>query len=243
MQCPVIFILKLNIDKLIPEIIAISTCLYYIACVSILEEVRTRNRRRAWDCHGLFSPPSRLLVFGSSYSLRCCTTGLSLSACLYQKVKAFRLVKTVLLSQAHGLSQAWWHIPLIPTLSWISEFKASLIYWVSSRTAQKNLVSKSKQVNKNKTKNSIVEMTGWNSWSYHICNQEVENKGFRMSPRFVSLLIQTRIPAGEWYLQQWVHHPTFLRPISQMACAKNKSQLWEGRCRQILGTQWVASLV
>jgi hypothetical protein len=55
-------------------------------------------------------------------------------------------------------SQAWWHTPLIPHSGgrgrWISEFEASLLYKVSSRTAratQRNPVSKNK--NKKKTKN------------------------------------------------------------------------------------------
>jgi hypothetical protein len=49
-------------------------------------------------------------------------------------------------------SQVWWHTPLIPALGrqsqadlWISEFKANLVYRVSSRTSkatQRNLVSK-----------------------------------------------------------------------------------------------------
>jgi hypothetical protein len=58
------------------------------------------------------------------------------------------------------MSQAWWHTPFIPALGgrgrWISEFKASLIYRVSSRTAsatQRNLVSKKKKLSKEKEKN------------------------------------------------------------------------------------------
>jgi hypothetical protein len=59
------------------------------------------------------------------------------------------------------VSWAWWHTPLIPALGglrrWISEFKASLVYRVSSRTAraiQRNPVSKNKkQTNKTKQKN------------------------------------------------------------------------------------------
>ena len=49
-------------------------------------------------------------------------------------------------------SQVWWHTPLIPALGrqsqadlWISEFKANLVYRVSSRTSkatQRNLVSR-----------------------------------------------------------------------------------------------------
>jgi hypothetical protein len=53
----------------------------------------------------------------------------------------------------------WWHMPLIPALGrqrqWISEFEASLVYRVSSRTAratQSNPVSK----NKNKTKQKKI---------------------------------------------------------------------------------------
>ena len=49
----------------------------------------------------------------------------------------------------HILSWAWWHMPLIPALGrqrqWVSEFEASLVYRVSSRTArtiQRNPVSK-----------------------------------------------------------------------------------------------------
>jgi hypothetical protein len=37
-------------------------------------------------------------------------------------------------------AEQWWHIPLIPAFGrrgrWISEFKASLVYIVSSRTAR-----------------------------------------------------------------------------------------------------------
>jgi hypothetical protein len=59
-------------------------------------------------------------------------------------------------------SQAWWHTPLIPALRGIgrqiSEFKASLVYKVSSRAAraiQRNPVLKkqtNKQTNKQKRK-------------------------------------------------------------------------------------------
>jgi hypothetical protein len=55
-------------------------------------------------------------------------------------------------------SQVWWHKPSIPALKTrgrqISEFEASLVYKVSSRTAraiQRNIVSK-KQKTKNKKK-------------------------------------------------------------------------------------------
>jgi hypothetical protein len=55
--------------------------------------------------------------------------------------------------------RAWWCRPLIPALGGrgrrISEFKTSLVYRVSSRTAratQRNPVSKNKQTNKNKNK-------------------------------------------------------------------------------------------
>jgi hypothetical protein len=56
-------------------------------------------------------------------------------------------------------SRAWWRTPLIPGGRGrrISEFKASLVYNVSSRTAraiQRNPVSK----NKNKTKRHRIEM-------------------------------------------------------------------------------------
>jgi hypothetical protein len=51
----------------------------------------------------------------------------------------------------------WWHTPLIPDLGGrgrqISEFEASLVYKVSSRTAkatQRNPVLKKNQKNKNK---------------------------------------------------------------------------------------------
>jgi hypothetical protein len=54
----------------------------------------------------------------------------------------------------------WWHTPLIPALGRISEFEASLVYRVSSRTAratQRNPVfkknkNKKKQTKKKKTK-------------------------------------------------------------------------------------------
>jgi hypothetical protein len=54
----------------------------------------------------------------------------------------------------------WWLAPLIPALGGrsrqISEFKASLVYRVSSRTVraiQRNPVSKKQNKNKNKNKN------------------------------------------------------------------------------------------
>jgi hypothetical protein len=60
-------------------------------------------------------------------------------------------------------AKQWWCTPIIPALGrqsrQISEFKASLVYKVSSRTAraiQRNPVSKkqtNKQTNKNKNKN------------------------------------------------------------------------------------------
>jgi hypothetical protein len=50
--------------------------------------------------------------------------------------------------------RAWWHTPLIPALGkQISEFEASLVYKVSSRTAratQKNPVSKNQKKKKKK---------------------------------------------------------------------------------------------
>jgi hypothetical protein len=63
-----------------------------------------------------------------------------------------------------NLSQTWWRTPLIPALGkqhlgsrWISEFKASLVYKVSSRTAratQRNPVSKN-QVKKKRKKRRV----------------------------------------------------------------------------------------
>jgi hypothetical protein len=57
-----------------------------------------------------------------------------------------------------NLGQAWWRTPLIPALGrqgqaagWISEFEASLVYKVSSRTAraiQRNPVSKNQKIKK-----------------------------------------------------------------------------------------------
>jgi hypothetical protein len=53
----------------------------------------------------------------------------------------------------------WWPMPLIPAFGgrgrWISEFKASLVYRVCSRTGrvtQRNPVSKNKKQNKTKQK-------------------------------------------------------------------------------------------
>jgi hypothetical protein len=58
----------------------------------------------------------------------------------------------------------WWHTPLIKALGGrgrqISEFEASVVYRVSSRTAratQRNPVSKSKQTNKNKNKHKVQD--------------------------------------------------------------------------------------
>jgi Sec-independent protein translocase protein TatA len=64
------------------------------------------------------------------------------------------------LSKTKHLAGQWYCTPLIPALgrqrqAWISEFKASLIYRVSSRTAratQRNPVSKNQNQNQNQTK-------------------------------------------------------------------------------------------
>jgi hypothetical protein len=63
------------------------------------------------------------------------------------------------------MSRAWWHTPLVPTLGGrgrrISEFKASMVYKVSSRTAraiQRNPVSKNK-TKQNKTKQNKTKQT------------------------------------------------------------------------------------
>ena len=56
-----------------------------------------------------------------------------------------------------GWGQTWWLTPLIPALRRLSEFEASLVYRVNSRTAratQRNPVSKNKNKNKNKNKKS-----------------------------------------------------------------------------------------
>jgi hypothetical protein len=58
--------------------------------------------------------------------------------------------------------QVWWHMPLIPALGRrISEFEASLVYKVSSRTArraiQRNPVSK-KPKKKKKQKKKLMEI-------------------------------------------------------------------------------------
>ena len=61
-------------------------------------------------------------------------------------------------------AEQWWHTPLIPVLGrqrqWISEFKASLVYKVSSKTVratQRNPVSKNKTKQTNKqTNNQMV---------------------------------------------------------------------------------------
>jgi hypothetical protein len=55
------------------------------------------------------------------------------------------------------ITEQWWRVPLIPSLGGrlISEFKASLIYRVSSRTEraiQRNPASKNKKQNKTKKK-------------------------------------------------------------------------------------------
>jgi hypothetical protein len=51
-------------------------------------------------------------------------------------------------------ARQWWHTPLIPGRGrWISEFEASLVYRVSSRTAratQRNPVSKNQKKKKKK---------------------------------------------------------------------------------------------
>jgi hypothetical protein len=62
------------------------------------------------------------------------------------------------------LCRAWWYTPLIPALGSrgrrISEFEASLVYKVSSRTAraiQRNPVSKNQK--QKKTKNKKIKKT------------------------------------------------------------------------------------
>lgn len=69
-----------------PRIITVSTCLCYIACVTLLGEVRTRNRGGGWDClwhiHCLFD--HSFLV--SYHGLWLCRPGLSLSACVYREI-------------------------------------------------------------------------------------------------------------------------------------------------------------
>jgi hypothetical protein len=58
--------------------------------------------------------------------------------------------KKFYLKKKHKFSRVWWYMPLIPALGRgrrISEFEASLVYKVSSRTAmtiQRNPVSKKK---------------------------------------------------------------------------------------------------
>jgi uncharacterized membrane protein len=61
--------------------------------------------------------------------------------------------------KSQAWSRAWWRMPLIPALvrqkQAISEFKASLVYRVSSRTAratQRNPVSKNQKTKKKKKK-------------------------------------------------------------------------------------------
>jgi hypothetical protein len=72
-------------------------------------------------------------------------------------------------------SRAWWHTPLIPALGsrgrQISEFEASLVYKVSSRTAkatQRNPVSKNKtkQTKQNKTKTKTKKNYSWGSVTF-----------------------------------------------------------------------------
>jgi hypothetical protein len=77
--------------------------------------------------------------------------------------------RSVILKNKHS-SRAWWHTPLIPAF-WrqrqaISEFEASLVYKVSSRTAratQRNPVSKNQRerererIEKNKHSTNILQ--------------------------------------------------------------------------------------
>ena len=73
------------------------------------------------------------------------------------KAALIPIAKMILLPKLRIGFLQWWRTPLIPALGsrgrWISEFKASLVYRVSSRTAratQRNPVSK--QTNKQLSK-------------------------------------------------------------------------------------------
>jgi hypothetical protein len=83
------------------------------------------------------------------------------------------LVRVRLLKKKNKAGQ-WWHTPLIPTLGGrgrrISEFEASLVYRVSSRTAratQRNPVSKKPKEEKQKNPLSCIE--GPLLWSFASC--------------------------------------------------------------------------
>jgi hypothetical protein len=72
----------------------------------------------------------------------------------------------------HDFSWAWWYTPLIPALGRqrqvVSEFKASLVYKVSSRTAraiQRNPISKNQKKKKKKKKETNKPQTIYSMWT------------------------------------------------------------------------------
>jgi hypothetical protein len=78
-----------------------------------------------------------------------------------EDIESVLTLKQIKLGVVALLGRVWWHTPLIPALrrqrQWISEFKASLVYKVSYKTAratQRNPVSRKKQ--KQKQKNNSV---------------------------------------------------------------------------------------
>jgi hypothetical protein len=94
-------------------------------------------------------------------------------------------------------SQVWWHTPLIPALGrqsqadlWISEFKANLVYRVSSRTSkatQRNLVSKKPKKKREREREGSTES------EFHYPTQEAGAGGLLHVPGRLEIWSKTTL--------------------------------------------------